>query len=102
MSFQAKNLRIQLPSGESIAFEEAGAAGAPASDEKIIKGVCLDPASFVVGSCLDFFTTAILVKPAAIEFLDAEQLPVLREQLDARLKEIDAAEQALKERGSNA
>jgi hypothetical protein len=100
MSFQAKRLRVQLPSGEAVGFVRPGEDGEPAADEKIIKGVCLDAASWVVGSCLDFFTQYILVAPAAIEFLDAEQLPALRERLAARLKEVEAAERALNERGS--
>ena len=105
MSFQAKTLRVQLPSGQSVAFGQAGAArgtaeGALASDERFIQPVCLDEASFIQGSCLDDFTTAILLTSAPIAALDAEQLPRLREQLEARLKEVDAAEQALRERGA--
>jgi hypothetical protein len=65
-----------------VAFVRPGEDGEPAADEKIIKGVCLDAASWVVGSCLDFFTQYIAVAPAAIEFFDAEQLPALRERLD--------------------
>jgi hypothetical protein len=94
VSFQARNLRVQLPSGDSMVFDEGVAGDAVASDEKIIKPVCLDAASFYVGSCFDFFTTALLVKTATIAALDAEQLPALREHLEARLKEIDDAERA--------
>jgi hypothetical protein len=94
MSYQARRLRVQLHSGESVVFDEPGITeDAAAADEKIVKGVCIDPASWRIASCLDDFTWYLLVKSAAIESLSAEQLPVLRSQLEARLKEIDAAEQ---------
>src|SRR6266581_9617697 len=102
MPYQARRLRGQLPNGDTVAFDEPGVAEeAVAADEKIIKGQCLDWASWYVGSCLDFFTTALLVKTAPISALSADQLPVLRQQLEARRKEIDDAGQALKGTGAN-
>jgi hypothetical protein len=83
MSFQAKRLRIEIPwDGED--------GSAVAAEEPIINGQCLDWASSVVGSCLDFFTTALLVK-SAFPF-DAGQLPAMRTQLEDRLAQLDEAE----------
>jgi hypothetical protein len=94
MSFQAKRLRVQLPcEGDSV--EVAGEFG----DEPIINGVCIDAASFVYASCADEFTWYLLMVQGAPAVLDAEQLPMLRRRLEDRLKEVDAAEQALKDTG---
>ncbi len=100
MSFQAKKLRVQLSSGESLIFdEEAAVAGAiePAhpADDKVIKPVCIDDLSTVYGSCIDFFTQAILLKSADVSLLRPDQLSVVRERLEAQLREIAAAEQGL-------
>jgi hypothetical protein len=83
MSFQAKRLRIEVP-------WETDEESAVAADEPIVKGQCLDWASNVVGSCLDFFTTALLVK-GAFGF-DAGQIPSMRAQLEERLGQLDEAE----------
>ncbi|WP_410792314.1 hypothetical protein [Kribbella sp. C-35] len=83
MSFEAKRLRIEVP-------WEGDEGAAVAADEPIIKGQCLDWASNVVGSCLDFFTTALLVKGAFA--FDAGQIPAMRAQLEERLGQLDEAE----------
>ena len=83
MSFQARQLRIEIPWDR-----EDGAA--VAAEEPIIKGQCLDWASNVVGSCLDFFTTALLMKGAFA--FDLEQLPAMRAQLEERLAQLDEVE----------
>jgi hypothetical protein len=95
MSFQAKRLRVQLASGKTVAFDPGDGSDGGAEEEAIIKGVCLDSASFVHGSCVDDFTTALLVTLAPVSSLSAEQLPALRTELEGRLAEIDAAEQNL-------
>ncbi|TCC30828.1 hypothetical protein [Kribbella speibonae] len=82
MSFEAKRLRVEVP------WEGDGELAA--ADEPIIKGQCLDWASNVVGSCLDFFTTALLVKGAFA--FDAGQIPAMRAQLEERLSQLDEAE----------
>ncbi|MGW6200778.1 hypothetical protein ACWF0M_31850 [Kribbella sp. NPDC055110] len=82
MSFEAKRLRIEVPwDGEQESVS---------ADEPIIEGQCLDWASNVVGSCLDFFTTALLVK-GPFPF-DATQIPAMRSQLEDRLAQLDEAE----------
>jgi len=83
MSFEAKRLRIEVP-------WEGDGESAVAADEPIIKGQCLDWASNVVGSCLDFFTTALLVK-GPFSF-DVGQIPTMRAQLEERLAQLDEAE----------
>lgn len=93
MSFQARRLRVALPEGKETVVELA-------EDEPIIKGVCLDALSWLYGSCADKFTWALLVVQASPASLNADQLPALREQLEERLKQVDAAEQALKQGGS--
>ena len=95
MSFQAMRLRVALPNGKETAVE------LPPGDEPIIKGVCVDPASIVNASCADKFTWYLLLVRAAPASLDAEQLPILRQQLEARLKEVDDAERALKGTGGS-
>jgi hypothetical protein len=97
MSFQAKKLRVALPCGEETVLEPGVRF---AADEKIVKPVCIDWASFVVGSCADKFTWQLLLKQADL-VLDPEHLPIVREQLEAQLKDIETAEQALKERGES-
>ena len=83
MSFQAKRLRIEIPwDGGDESFVSA--------EEPIIKGQCLDWASNLVGSCLDFFTTALIVQ-GAFSF-DAQQIPAMRAQLEERLGQLDEAE----------
>lgn len=83
MSFQAKRLRIEVP-------WDGDAEPAIAADEPIVKGQCLDWASNVVGSCLDLFTTALLVKgPFAF---DAGQISAMRTQLEGQLAQLDEAE----------
>jgi hypothetical protein len=94
MSFQARRLRVALPCGEETVIEEGVRF---AADEKIIKPVCIDAASFVVGSCADKFTWQLLLKAADLA-LDAEHLPIVRQQLEAQLKDIETAEQTLRER----
>lgn len=94
MSFQAQRLRVALPCGEHTVIE-AGVRFA--ADEKIIQPVCLDWASWYVGSCADFFTHELLIKSADM-VLDPEDLPIVREQLEWRLKEIETAERALERR----
>jgi hypothetical protein len=95
VSFQATRLRVALPNGKETAVE------LPAGDEPVIKGVCIDPASFVNASCADKFTWYLLLVRAAPASLDAEQLPILRQELEARLKEVDDTERALKDRGGS-
>jgi hypothetical protein len=90
MSFQARRLRVALPDGKETVVELA--------DEPIFKGKCIDPLSIEYASCIDpgGFTKAVLVVHGSPAFLDAEQLPALRQRLEEQLREIDAAEQALK------
>jgi hypothetical protein len=83
MSFQAKRLRIEIP-------WDTDEASAIAADEPIIKGQCLDWASNVVGSCLDFFTTALIVH-GPFSF-DAGQISTMRAQLEERIAQLDEAE----------
>jgi hypothetical protein len=101
MSFEARRLRVQLPDGQMVAFAEPGAAEhlAPQDAQKIIQGQCIDWASWNVASCLDNFSHYLLVKGAPIGSLAAEQLPALREHLEAQLKEIDDAQRAPKGAG---
>lgn len=82
MTFQAKRLRIKIPWD--------GADESVAADEPIIKGQCLDWASSAVGSCLDFFTTALLVEGTCA--FDPGQIPAMRAQLEQRLAQLDEAE----------
>jgi hypothetical protein len=82
MSFQAKRLRIEVP-------WEGAEESAIAADEPIVKGQCLDWASNVVGSCLDFFTTALIVQGQAS--FDAGQIATMRTQLEERLSQLDEA-----------
>jgi hypothetical protein len=94
MAFQAKRLRVALPCGEHTVVEPEVRF---AADEKIVKPVCLDWASWYVGSCADKFTWQLLIKSADV-VLDPEHLPMVRQQLEARLKDIETAERALQER----
>jgi hypothetical protein len=94
MSFQARRLRVALPCGEDTVIE-AGVRFA--ADEMIVEAQCLDWASWYVGSCADNFTHALLIKSAELVF-DAEHLPIVRQELEARLKDIETAEQALADR----
>jgi hypothetical protein len=98
MSFQAKRLRVALPCGEATVLEEARAFAA--GPEKIVKGVCVDWASFQVASCYDEFSWYVMVVPAQ-SVVSADQLPILRQQIEARLEEIAKAEQAVEERRSS-
>jgi hypothetical protein len=96
MSFQARTIRVQFQLGGPTPDQ------VQAGEEPIIKGKCLDdPASGWWGSCHDEFTQSILIVGAAPAILDAEQLPLLRQRLEAQLQEVDAAEQALKGRGAS-
>jgi hypothetical protein len=94
MSFQARRLRVALPEGKETVVELA-------DEEPIIKGVCIDEFSWLLGSCADKFTQALLVVQASPASLDTDQLPALRQRLEERLREVDAAEQALKQGGSS-
>jgi hypothetical protein len=95
VAFQAKRLRVALPCGEQTVIE-LGARFA--ADEKIVEPVCIDWLSTAVGSCADEFTWQLLIKPADLT-LDAEHLPIVRQQLEAQLRDIEKAEEALRERG---
>lgn len=96
MSFNAKRLRVTLPWNDAVPESEQETT---VSDD-IIKGQCLDWASWVYGSCADFFTQALVVVSADRAVVDAEQLAVLRRQLEAQLTELNNAEQELKDRDS--
>ena len=93
MSFQAKRLMAQLPTGESVAFEVGGGGGEPvaAFEEAIIKGQCIDNSTHE-GSCLDEFTWYLVIALAAA--FDSKRLPDLRKQLEAQLKKVTELEAA--------
>ena len=94
MSFQAKRLTAQLPTGESVAFEVGGGgekAAAAAFDQKIVKGVCIDLSQHEA-SCLDEMTWYLVVAMAAA--FDSSRLPDLRKQLEAQLKKVSEFEAA--------
>ena len=93
MAFEAKRLRVALPCGEETVVEEGVVF---AADEKIVNPVCFDW-TWYEGSCADKFTWVLVLKSADM-VLDPEHLPILRQELEARLKEIDSAEQALERR----
>ena len=87
MSFQARRLSVQLPTGEGVEFEPDGGGGEPvAADQKIIKGQCVNALSTVKASCLDDFTMYLILAPAAF---DAARLPELRKHLEDQLAELD-------------
>jgi hypothetical protein len=66
-----------------------------AADKKIVEPACLDWALWSVGNYADKLTQQFLIKPADLT-LDPEHLPIVPEQLEARLKDIETAERALK------
>jgi hypothetical protein len=106
MSFQAKRLRVQLPCGEQTVVELEFARAV--QNCAIFRGVpdtnywptCGD--SCDVGSCGgtcggNFWTPALLGARMVIE---ADELPMLRDDLHTRLEEVKKAQQALEERGA--
>jgi hypothetical protein len=94
MSFDARKLRVQFQ------FETSDPDQPQAAEEKIVKGFCIEP-SLYYASCADDFSwyAEIVAAPPAV--LDAEQLPLLRQRLEAQLQDVDAAEQALKGQGAS-
>jgi hypothetical protein len=111
MSFESKRLRVQLPCREGESVKEVADVETVcmlpsffcAPDTCVAgqfsrigpEGVCLFPSRMPgcpAGSEEPFNRGAILVDP--------EVLPVLKEQLEAQLKEIEKAEEQLKQRGS--
>lgn len=110
MSFESKRLRVQLPcpEGESVkeldfpelrcqlpSFFCAPDTCVAGPDSQIgPRGVCLVP-SRVPPECLAGTEEAF--QPGRI-LIDPEVLPVLREQLEAQLKEIEKAEEELRKR----
>jgi hypothetical protein len=117
VSFSSKRLRVQIPCEDNGSVLEE-AIGCP------FEMVCHDGASFIcdpntcvfgrfsevgpegVQSCEQTpwncagFATPELPGPRTL-VLDAEHLPRLREELEARLEEVRRAEQALADRGSD-
>lgn len=116
MSFQSKRLRVQLPCGEGTVVEQA--IDCP-------RGTVCDGASFFCDPNTCVFGEHSRVGPEGLcnigtcnigspvpcggvgsdpgpdprtFVVDPEQLPLLRQALEAQLKEIEAAEQALKKR----
>jgi hypothetical protein len=116
MSFESKRLRVQLPCSEGESVKEVADVRCPfdtrcrgasffcAPDTCSFGehsrvgpgGLCQVPSRPPPGcpgwSDEPFDRGAVLIDP--------EQLPVLREQLMEQLKEIDAAEEELRKRGS--
>jgi hypothetical protein len=119
MAFRSKRLRVQLPCGDRTVFEMDVMVDCP-------QGTLCPPTSFVCaqfscsfgedsrvgpGGVCSFRTCDIAtvvpcpdgsqeppVDPGAV-LMDPQDLGALREHLEERLKEIDAAEQALRKRG---
>jgi|SRR5215207_1122988 len=119
MSFQSKRLRVQLPCGEGTLVEQA--VDCPL-------GTVCDGASFFCDPNTCVFGANSRVGPEGLCGLgtcnigspipcgglgsdprtdprtlvvDPEQLPLLRQALEAQLKEVESAEQALRDRGSS-
>jgi hypothetical protein len=114
MAFQAKRLRVQLPCGERTAFEEAVGVLTDCPLDSVCFGGSYpcDPNTCVIGRASEigprtlcqaptdvcFAASGQRVDPASV-LIDPEHLPVLREHLEARLRDVAAAEKALEERG---
>jgi len=88
MPFTSNRLTVTLPITD-------GSPEQILAEEPIIKGVCIDAASFAEASCGDEFSTYLVVHGILFSSLTAEQLPILREQLETQLKAVDDAEKAL-------
>ena len=115
MSFESKRLRVQLPCSEGESVKEL--ADFPCPFETRCRG-----ASFFCAPDTCVFGEHSRVGPGGLcqvpsrpppwcqwseepfdrgaVFIDPEQLPVVKEQLMAQLKEIDIAEEELRKRGS--
>jgi hypothetical protein len=117
MSFQSKRLRVQLPCGEGTVIEQPidcpggtvcrGASFFCAQDTCVFGehsrvgpgGLCNAPTcDFGTKVPCGGFGSDRMTDPWAV-VIDPEHLPLLRQALEAQLNEIEAAEQALKERG---
>jgi hypothetical protein len=118
MSFQSRRLRVQLPCGEGTVVEEAFEC--PRGTVCAIPSFFCDPNTCVFGEhsrvgpegLCNMDTCNIgspnpcgigtdrAVDPRTV-LVDPEHLPLLRQALEAQLKEVKAAEQALKKRASS-
>jgi hypothetical protein len=114
MAFQAKRLRVQLPCGERTVFEEAVGVLTNCPLDSVCYGASYfcDPSTCVIGQASEIGPRTICQFPTDVCFaasvrradpasvlIDPEHLPVLREHLEARLRDVAAAEKALEERG---
>jgi hypothetical protein len=119
MSFQSKRLRVQLPCNEGTLVEQAmdcpmgtrcnGASFFCDPNTCVFgehsrvgpEGLCnIGTCNFVSPFPCGGFGTDPRADPRSI-VVDPEQLPLIRQALEAQLKEIETAEQALKDRGSS-
>lgn len=120
MAFQSKRLRVQLPCGEKTWFEQAVAVTVNCPLDSVCFGgsypcdqnTCVFGMASRVGpgglcqfpTCNAFSDVCLIGSPNPVAdpgaiLIDPQDLPALREHLEGRLKDIEAAEQALKERG---
>ena len=105
MPFEARRLRVELPNGNTFAFVGPGATETEAAEhaahfnpgDKVIQAQCFDTGegvpSMYWASCMDL-TQYLLLKPGSLLGVNPVDLPVLRERLEAQLREIDDAQRA--------
>ena len=114
MSFESKRLRVQLPCSEGESVKEL--ADFPCPFETRCRGASFfcAPDTCVFGEFSRVGPGGLCPAPSrppgcewseepfdrGAIFIDPEQLPVVKEQLMAQLKEIDIAEEELRKRGS--
>ena len=116
MAFQSKRLRVQLPCGDRTLFEQVANVNCPLDSVCIGGSKICDPNTCVFGEYSEIGPNTLCqwptcagtdycymgsrdpqADPGAV-LIDPQQLPAMREHLEGRLKDIDAAEQALRER----
>lgn len=101
MPFNAKKLRVALPSGETVGTGKpkvlAMAIDLDAVTDEVTECFAAEHQAVTTGcishTCVDHFSD-----PVMLVAVSAETLPVLREALEAQLEQIDLAQEALSRR----
>ena len=106
MAFESRRLRVQLPCDPHTIVEEAQTCrqgGSPAFHCRVSCGI---PSDCAPNTCevtcgqtyCDPSCDLLASFPTGTMLVDAAQLPMIRARLEAQLREIEAAERAVRER----
>jgi hypothetical protein len=113
MSFRARKLRVQLPcsaEGSVIDLEEGGSEEAPAAYPGQVPFTCLYtfidachcsvPLPYPPATCIDssLKSLPVMLLAESQRLVDPDLLPLLKQQLENRLAEIDLAADVAKKR----